>query len=252
MDAISEVKEIFDRIKESGGDAGYVAKVLSLIWTEEFERKEKPPEMTYVRSPLDLDVKRYDKDRLVEVGDSSNNLPEPLRGKWLLEMHLILIPLEHRLSEILYGDSKIVLSGKKFRPVETNGSKLTIRLEQEAVCDNERYVVTLSQSGIEPPVSSDVKRQRGRKGEHQSNLAMYLLYRYFNCLGLKAVYKSIAVLVNSFSLLFYCDGKGASGASLSPENVRKRIQLVKKKKELCDKALEFEKNWDGKKPASEC
>lgn len=37
---------------------------------------------------------------------------------------------------------------------------------------------------------------------------------------------------------------------MSPENIRKRIQEVKKKKELCEKALYFEKNWDMEKSAT--
>lgn len=250
MNTADELKAILDRIKEAGGDVGYVVNVLSFIWREEFERKEeldskgKLPEATHFHPGYVLEARRYEKDRPVEIENPHFNLPASVKGK-LFEINALMIMTEHRLKETLYRDSNLVLNGNKFS-FSMDGSKLTVRLEQEIVCDGERYVLTLSQPGIEPPIEVDIKRQRGRKGEHQSNMAMYLLYRYFNHLGLKAVYVSIASLVNIFSFQFYCDGKGAS---LSPENVRKRIQVVKKKKELCEKALDFEKNWDMEKSA---
>lgn len=248
MNTADELKEIFDRIKEAGGDAGYVVNVLSLIWREEFERKEvldsqgKLPETTHFHPGYVLEARRYEKDRPVEVENPHFNLPASVKGK-LFEMNVLMINMEERLKDVLSGGLKMFFNGKEFR-LSVDGGKLTARLEQEVVCDGERYIVTLSQTGIEPPIEVDIKRQRGRKGEHQSNMAMYLLYRYFNRLGLKGVYVSIASLVNIFSLHFYCDGKGAS---LSPENVRKRIQVVKKKKELCEKALDFERNWKKEK-----
>lgn len=249
MNTAHELKEIFDRIKEAGGDAGYVVNVLSLIWREEYEWKEeldskgKLPKITHFHPGYVLEARRYEKDRPVEVKNPHLNLPASVKGK-LAEMNVLIINMEDRVRDVLSGDLKIIVNGKESR-LSVDGSKLTLRLEQEVVCDGERYVLTLSQTGIEPPIEVDIKKQRGRKGEHQSNMAMYLLYRYFNRLCLKAVYVSIASLVNIFSFQFYCDGKGAS---LSPENVRKRIQVVKKKQELCDKALDFEKNWDMEKP----
>lgn len=251
MNTADELKAILDRIKEAGGDAGYVVNVLSLIWREEFERKDeldskgKLPEATHFHPGYVLEARRYEKDRPVEVENPHFNLPASVKGK-LFEMNVLIINMEDRVRDVLSGALKIIVNGKESR-LSVDGSKLTLRLEQEVVCDNERYVLTLSQTGIEPPIElNNKKQQRGRKGEHQSNMAMYLLYRYFNRLGLKAVYVSIASLVNIFSFQFYCDGKGAS---LSPENVRKRIQEVKKKKELCEKALDFEKNWDMEKSA---
>lgn len=248
MNTADELKEIFDRIKEAGGDAGYVVSVLSLIWREEFERKEeldskgKLPKATHFHPGYVLEARRYEKGMPVEIENPHFNLPASVKGK-LFEMNVLIINMEDRVKDVLSGVLKIIVNGKESR-LSVDGSKLTLRLEQEVVCDNERYIVTLSQTGIEPPIEVDIKRQRGRKGEHQSNMAMYLLYRYFNRLGLKGVYVSIASLVNIFSLHFYCDGKGAS---LSPENVRKRIQVVKKKKELCEKALDFERNWNKEK-----
>lgn len=80
-------------------------------------------------------------------------------------------------------------------------------------------------------------RRRGRTGEPQSDMAMYLVYRHFKHLKLKRIYERIADMVNEFSALFSRNG---SGSALSPDNVRKRIQWVKKQKDIENYVCDYE------------
>lgn len=68
-------------------------------------------------------------------------------------------------------------------------------------------------------------------------MAMYLLYRHFKHLKLKRVYERIADMVNEFSALFF---RPKTGSPLSPDNVRKRIQWVKKQKDIEDYVDSYE------------
>ncbi len=88
----------------------------------------------------------------------------------------------------------------------------------------------------ESSCSSEETRKRGRRGEPQSDVAMYLLYRYFRALGITNVYEKIAVLTNNYSRKFF---RPPMGAALSNENVRKRIQWLKKRPDLLSFAEAF-------------
>lgn len=84
------------------------------------------------------------------------------------------------------------------------------------------------------------KKQRGKRGEPESDIAMYLLYRYFKRLKIKNFYDLIAILCNNYSVLFY---KSPYGAPLSAEMVRKRIQWVKKRNKFVEWAKGFERKY---------
>lgn len=81
---------------------------------------------------------------------------------------------------------------------------------------------------------------RGPRPEWQSDLAMYLLYRHFKLIKLKRINESIADIVNEFSSKSY---RPITGAQLSPENVRKRIQWLKKQKDILKMALDWKEDW---------
>jgi len=70
-------------------------------------------------------------------------------------------------------------------------------------------------------------------------MAMYLLYRYFKGIKLKGIYQTIATLCNEASTLFFCN-KG-TGAPLTPETVRKRIQWTKARKHIVEYVEGFER-----------
>lgn len=81
-------------------------------------------------------------------------------------------------------------------------------------------------------------RRRGRRGEPQSDMAMYLIYRHFKHLKLRGMYEHVADMVNEFSALFFRSG---SGSPLSPDNVRKRIQWAKKQKDIDEYVDSYER-----------
>jgi hypothetical protein len=106
--------------------------------------------------------------------------------------------------------------------------------------DGESYIIPLKNTlplnniGIE----SIKKNKKGRRGEPQSDMAMYLLYRYFKGIKLKEIYQTIATLCTEVSTLFFCKG---IGSPLTPETVRKRIQWTKTRKHIVEYVEGFER-----------
>lgn len=106
--------------------------------------------------------------------------------------------------------------------------------------DGESYIITLKNTlplnNIN--IESIKKDKKGRRGEPQSDMAMYLLYRYFKSIKLKRIYQTIATLCNEASTLFFCKG---TGSPLTPETVRKRIQWTKTREHIVEYVEGFER-----------
>lgn len=220
-----EVKNIIEGIFDKTGReediesaTKYLMDVLSIIGGEEICWWERPSKKqknsTLFCKETSCKARKYNGDKLIEV-----NIEE-LSGS-----------LMRKLKEM-----KRYLA-KNTSPFITKG-RLTTTFDLEITYNTERYVLTCAQTSfqdIEP-------RRRGRKAEWQSNLAMYLLYRYFKNLGVKRIYSVITDLVNGFSTQFF---QPITGAPLIPETVRKRIQWTKDQKHLVEYAERFEEMWGG-------
>lgn len=263
--------EIFEKIAETG-DIEYAIRVLSLIWSEELcEMKRKNVRgVELFSSGTSFEVQKYSKDKLLEtkrVGINLDGMPDFLKDK-LLAMGAVLMRAIVGIADRLYSkkperldiansDSEESLKKlnikeefKEFLKEFLKGflkslispdlkfdlkGKLTLTYTREVSQDNERYILQASETISLPNL---IKKRRGPRGSPQSNVAIFLFDRYFQRIGLKRKHEAIAAFCNDFSGLFF---KVGSGAPLSPDNVRKRIQWVKKRKSLVEYAEKFEK-----------
>lgn len=234
---VDRATHIMEDILRKGGDFKYVLDVISLIWQEEAAKiySEKHPEEVY--SPpflrdLRFEIKKYDKDNLAYV--KTNVLPDFLIQEGSAGIFIPVVFAELNLEKLL-KKFKLVVQDKEFMPSKLNG-RLTITYEQEFSHNDKRYILTCSDTISLSDFN--IKKRRGPRGSPQSNVAIFLFDRYFQRIGLKRKHETIAAFCNDFSKLFFCKG---TGFQLSSENVRKRIQWVKKRKSLVEYAEKFEK-----------
>lgn len=263
MDTLNS-SEIFDKIAETG-DIEYVIRVLFLIWSEELcemERKNYRG-VELFSSGTSFEVKKYSKGRLLKVKQMPDFLKDKLPAMGAVLMRAI-VGIADRLytkkperPDIANSDSeeslkklnikeevkeKVKEEFKEFLKsfispdlkFDLKG-KLTLTYTREVSQDNERYILQASETISLPNLN---KKRRGPRGSPQSNVAIFLLDRYFQRIGLRRKHEAIAAFCNDFSKLFFCKG---TGFQLSSENVRKRIQWVKKRKSLVEYAEKFEK-----------
>lgn len=207
---IWEQRDFFKAFKRKGGDVVVIFEVLACIWAEEYEWSDYRLEDVAPEEDL-FSVKKFRKDRFVDIRE--DKVPEAV-WKALGKMNRKL--------------------GMTNNPFARKG-RLTATYDLEMPYKDDRYLLTYTQVSF-PGDSSTKPCIRGRKAEWQSNLAMYLLYRYLKRLEFKGIYEAIADLVNGFSFDLF-----RKGGEVSPENVRKRVQWYKKKGDLAKKALELEK-----------
>lgn len=252
---VEQLQDVFDRIKKAGGDIKYVIHALSLIWKEEHlyihgkkhpvEDKNSPEILTDTTLS---EIRKRHKDKFVDISDES--IPEFIRKK-MRELEAGLFWATFNLPDTLRKRPKNITINAASPEINEAISNLlianpdidgryTITYEREISYNNEMYILKTSATQSLINFTKRCRGRRGRKGQPKSNLSMYLLYRYFKRLGLRDIYSSIALPVNQFTHLFFRKGVGAP---LSPDNIRKRVQWVKKQTELLNLASEWEKRW---------
>ncbi|MEW5949007.1 MAG: hypothetical protein AB1711_06305 [Thermodesulfobacteriota bacterium] len=216
MDNRDAAIKVLGNVMLKEGDEDYIFEVLGIIHGEElcWWWDYRPGTGQVSGESSFLMARKFDGDKPIEV--QIEKLPDLLKEK-LQEMK-----------------KKLSIKNDPFAPE----GRLTATYDLEVSCNNERYVLTYTHTPFQKD-SHKKGTRRGKRAEWQSNLAMYLLYRYFQRLGIRPIYESIASLVNEFSLWRFCNEAG--GAPLTPENVRKRVQWVRKRKTLVAYAMEWEK-----------
>ncbi|HDZ62090.1 MAG TPA: hypothetical protein ENH40_02965 [Nitrospirae bacterium] len=192
--------DILKNIGMSGGSIPYVIEILMLIQEEEMFCSGTCREYPWsnhrypsIFGPSSFSIKKCTGGGFIEVKDPPEFIYE-------------------KLFKLLVLTSGI--TGKNYP--DFTGGFLNIRYSLDICYKKDRYIISSSRTK-ELTKSSG----RGRKGESQSNLAMYMLYRYLKEIGFRGIYKTIASLCNAFSTRFFRQG---TGAPLSTENVRKRVQ----------------------------
>lgn len=219
-------RKIFRALKRRGGDFTFIFEVLDLIWGEEYDPWDYRLQPSAHLEEDFFSAKKFSKKRFVKIQ--------------VEELPLVLMKELQKLKK------KLCITNNPF----AKKGRLTATYDLEITYQNERYILTYSQI---PSQDKTVGKPylKGKKAAWQSNLSMYLLYRYFKRLGgmkVKDIEQAIADLVNGFSFILF---HGA--AEIYPDNVRKRIQWLNKQPVLVNKVLEVEKefltedglNWKG-------
>ena len=195
--------DILRKIDAADGNTAYVIEILMLIQEEELSYSEKYegdiPFYPSIFNDFFL-IKKCQGDRFVEVKH-----PPEFVLKQLSTLHNLTLEMTE----------------KKYQ--DFTNAYLNIQYSLDFCYQKERYVLVSSRT-IELP-----RFKRGRRAETASNLAMYLLYIYLKEIGFRGIYEAIASLCNAFSKRFFCKG---TGAPLTGETVRKRVQWVKSNKNL--------------------
>lgn len=224
---LKKVRYVLNHINRAGGAISYVLAVLTLIRDEELCYPSRhsgryvpyPWEFrdnkTLLLSEIPVKILKRVDDKFVEL--DINEAPDFLTDKMKDYVKCILTM---RAGEFAKSISNVTCGLIPF-------------LDSE-----ETYIV--KSINTEPCNDIDIgtvqKSNRGRKGEPQSNVAMYLLYRYFKRIKLRGIHQAAATLCNEFSSLFFRPG---IGAPLIPENVRKRIQWTGTQRHLVEYAERF-------------
>ncbi len=227
---IWNTRRIFRSISFKGGSLFYVLDVLSLIRDEELcsELSKQGGKILYV-----WEIGSF---RPFLFAESFFNLREEYEDGSTKEIDLQEAP-EHIVK--VFEKVKDPIFKVPIPPPD----KITFSYRRKLKRGRKEYLIEAFHTFY--PIEAQCKeaegrKSKGRRGEPQSDVAMYLLYTYFQEIGLKGIYRKIAALVNSYSVRFFCSPEGAP---LSPENVRKRIQWVKKKEFLVKFAKEYRQNW---------
>lgn len=212
---VKEQSQVFKALKRKGGDVAVIFEFLALVWEDEYHWRDYRLEYPDAEEEDFFTVRKFRKNRLVDV--DVDELPASLT-KQLERMR-----------------KKLSLTNNPF----PRKGRLTATYELEVPYQNEKYVLTYTQQQF-PGNESEKSHLKGRKADWQSNLGMYILYRYFKRLGFKVkdTEQAIADMVNGFSFISFREG-----GRLSPDNVRKRIQWLKRDEILVNKVTELEKKF---------
>ena len=236
LDFLKKTRHILGYIKNKKGNLLYVMDVLGLVKDEELCQplRETGREIPYV---WELHSKRM---RPVLFSEMQIAIKRACKNNRFEEIDIQEVPKPvFEVFETLKDNPPDV---KWTVPVS---GKLILTYNLRIPYGQEYYLLEASETVLldELLAKKEVKKSRGRRGEPQSDVAMYLLYLYFRKIGIKGIYEKIAMLVNNFSTRFFCPPQGAP---LNPENVRKRIQWVKKKDFLVEFATGYQQKWCNK------
>ncbi len=225
---LRKTRHIFTEISKAGGDAAYVLDVLSFVRYEEIGTGDG---RHFVNK---WDVKPF---RAIPVSETVFEVKKFRNGKWgRTDIKDIPDFLRQKLKEMEEHALKI-----RANPFDLKG-EVNTTYNVDISYNGERYRLSSAHTMFlhTHAISHELdKKGRGRKGEPHSNLAMYLLYKYFkHHLKFKKIYQPISTLINEYSSRFFRDGRGYS---LDPDHVRKRIQWVNSKKIIKDYAAQYER-----------
>lgn len=223
---LKTVRPALNLIKRHGGSLLYILNILELIHDEEicYPFRQKGRRIPYpwefkkanpiLLSEREISIKKIENGKEVELKNS-----DPLP-----------VSLIKRLKRIV---DSIILLRENNENLEGN-INLSFQLDTK-LADISYRISIVENMNLQRSIKK--RNKKGKRGEPQSDVAMYLLYRYFKLLKIKNIYNLIALLCNNYSIYFY---RPPQGAPLSAETVRKRVQWVKKRKRLIEWAERFE------------
>lgn len=223
---LKKTRHIFDEVRKARGNDAYLHYLLRLIKVEQLRRRYgkhfKPWERRFVVLPLSetsYEIMRYPGDGNA-VGLDVVNAPEPLRDA-LKKME------EHSLAV-------------EANPFGLDG-RLTTVYKLDTAYNGERYLLKAIHTVFLESIED--RKRKGRKGKigtPMASMVMYLLYEYFKFLDLKKVHPYIATLVNEYAPEVFV---GEKDMERLRQNVRRRIQWARKRKEVMDYARMVEEKW---------
>ena len=232
---LCKTRKILREIRQKGGDLDKVFRILNLIREEEYIQQHF--QILGVRIPYPWELREKEpylvgetKMRVYEI-----NLEKKRKRKKYLspeDAPKELKSISRYVDETL---TKLLGAIKSFEEIKEVGASFDV----EFVIGNKLYILDFTFLDYSKALPICKETHKGRKGEPLANVSMYLLYKYFKQLGIKNIYEKIATLVGEFSSFLF---KNKRGVFLEPDMVRKRIQWVKKRKEVLNYAQEVEKS----------
>ncbi len=236
-DIREKLEESFNKFKIPVAHRPYLTEVLYLICDEEYhdDLRREGKRIPYVfEMKYDMPLVPIEKNYYVwKKRDTEDpSLKELVRVEW---KDIELSVRRHILDFINKLSFKLIV---KNIPKLYGSIDITLNVNVPGLQNNYFVEVVDSQPfdlSIPPKKSGKGKGQPGRRGNPQSNLAMYILYRYFNAIKSRGVYRKIAELCKIASAL--------NKSWLEPHLVLKKIGRVKKQEEMVTFAERFEKKY---------